>query len=123
MAQMNSLQSLRVAVRILQENLDKADYARNHLRQQANELKALALVLVRRVKALEVERITDPESDVTPEEKPVRVLKADWEAATNGPEALAGKGVVLLVTPQENGDVLVDLGDVEKEAPQPKAEA
>jgi hypothetical protein len=134
MAQMNSLQALRVAVRLLQENLEKAQYARDHLRQQSNELKGLALVLVRKLKLAAAEALVDPEDDAPPsveeqrrysdtQREPIRILKADWEAATSGPEAMEGKGVVLLVTPQENGDVLVDLGDVEKEDPQPKAEA
>ena len=108
--------------------LEQSEKARDHLRQQANELKGVCLALVRMLKLAAAEAtVTDEEIDQLREQEiysaaqrePIRITKSAWEAATSSEEAKAGKGVVLLVMPQENGDYLIDLGDVEKEPEAP----
>ena len=103
--------------------LEQSEKARDHLRQQANELKGVCLALVRMIKALNEDMEAEPEDGEAAYRAPIRITKAAWEAATASEEAKAGKGVVLLVMPQENGDYLIDLGDVEKEPEAPAPEA
>ena len=108
---------LKAAVAELAQDLDRANFARDHLRQQANELKGLAIALVRKLKSL-------AEDYNASAKDPIYLSKEDWTHATSpdDPDLKAGRGVVLLVNETEQGGKLVDLGDVEQPE-EPAAEA
>lgn len=122
---------LKAALMELEQDFRSSQQARDHLRQQANELKAVCLALVRSAKqaavrtAFHTSTLTHP---LTSDQAaaifagPITITKAEWEKATASDEVKAGKGVALLVQQQENGDYLIDLGDVEQEQPEPAPE-
>lgn len=115
---------LKAALVELEQDFRSSQAARDHLRQQANELKGVCLALVRSIKrtAGGNDAKFGPEAADEAFNQPVRISKAEWEAATASDEVKAGKGVALLVQQQENGDYLIDLGDVEQEQPEPTPE-
>lgn len=113
---------LKAALVELEQDFRSSQQARDHLRQQANELKGVCLALVRKHKALNEDSATGIEEGARAYEAPITITKAEWEAATASEEVKAGKGVALLVQQQENGDYLIDLGDVEQEQPAPATE-
>lgn len=118
---------LKAALVELEQDFRSSQQARDHLRQQANELKGVCLALVRTIKRtharlayIEPGGTAQAAEDAT--SSPVRISKEEWEQATASEEVKAGKGVALLVQQQENGDYLIDLGDVEQEQPEPAPE-
>lgn len=115
---------LKAALVELEQDFRSSQQARDHLRQQANELKAVCLALVRSIKrtAGGNDAKFGPEAADEAYSRPVTITKAEWEQATASEDVKAGKGVALLVQRQENGDYLIDLGDVEQEQPEPAPE-
>ena len=127
----NMLQQLRLRVQTMSAAVLEADallkqseHARDHLRQQANELKGICLALVRKLK--DAQKGIGTSEAIHASTFPVLITKAEWDMLTSE-DAKLGKGTVLSVIhverdvmaaepihpDAEEGDILVDIGDVD----------
>jgi hypothetical protein len=100
----------------LRHGMAAAEREIQRLTVQVNEMKGLALALVNVARSWRASlhaSIGDEALAAEVRAAPVAISAEQWKAATDDSPERGGKGCVLLVEPQPDGSVLVNVGDLE----------